>query len=89
MRLRNDENTVWTDSQDYGADEILSHPFALAPTVQRAACALPFEGPVPTRTQMFQRNYHSFRGISPVILTCHAASKDTVSHSTPSPDRLW
>ena len=38
---------VWTDSKDYGADEILSHPFALAPTVQRAACALPFEGSVP------------------------------------------
>ena len=36
----NDENTVWTDSQDYCADEILSHPFALALPVQRAACAL-------------------------------------------------
>ena len=23
MRPRDDENTVWTDSQDYGADEIL------------------------------------------------------------------
>jgi hypothetical protein len=23
MRPRNDENTVWTDSQDYGVDEIL------------------------------------------------------------------
>ena len=38
------ENMVWTDSQDYGADEILFHPFALTPTVQRAACALHFEG---------------------------------------------
>ena len=37
------ENMVWTDSQDYGADEILSHPFTLTPTVQRAACALPFK----------------------------------------------
>ena len=44
MRLRINENTVWTDSQDYGADEILSHPFALTPPVQRAACALYFEG---------------------------------------------
>ena len=35
---------VWTGSQDYGADEILSHPFTLTPPVQRAACALIFEG---------------------------------------------
>ena len=35
---------VWTDSQDYGADEILSQPFILTPPVQRAACALHFEG---------------------------------------------
>ena len=34
------ENMVWADSQDYGADEILSHPFTLTPPVQRAACAL-------------------------------------------------
>ena len=33
MRLRINENMVWTDSQDYGADEILSfhlpkpHPY--------------------------------------------------------------
>ena len=38
------ENMIRTDSQDYGADEILSHPFILTPTVQRAAYALPFEG---------------------------------------------
>ena len=38
------ENMIRTDSQDYEADEILFHPFALAPTVQRAACALPFGG---------------------------------------------
>ena len=44
MRQRMNENMIWTDSQDYGADEILFHPFALAPTVQRAACALPFGG---------------------------------------------
>ena len=25
MRPKDDENTVWTDSQDYGADEILIH----------------------------------------------------------------
>ena len=49
MKLRMNENTVWTDSQDYGADEILSHPFILTPPVQRAACALHFEGSVPTR----------------------------------------
>jgi len=56
----NDENTVWTDSQDYCADEILSHPFTLTPTVQRAACALPFVGSVPTR---INRN-HSINQIS-------------------------
>ena len=49
MRRRINENMVWTDSQDYGADEILSHPFALTPPVQRAACALHFEGSVPSR----------------------------------------
>ena len=49
MRPRDDENTVWTDSQDYGADEILSHPFTVISPVQRAACALHFEGSVPTR----------------------------------------
>ena len=38
------ENMIWTDSQDYGADEILFHPFALTPPEQRAACALHFEG---------------------------------------------
>ena len=47
MRLRINENTVWTDSQYYGADEILSHPFALTPPVQRAACTSIFAGPVP------------------------------------------
>ena len=40
---------VWTDSQDYGVDEILSHPFTLTPPVQHAACALHFEEPVPSR----------------------------------------
>ena len=35
-RSEKDENMVWTDSQDYGADEILSHPFTLTPPVQRA-----------------------------------------------------
>ena len=59
------ENMVWTDSQDYGADEILSHPFTLTQTVQRAACALPFEGSVPTRTN---RN-HSINQIFPLPLT--------------------
>jgi len=44
IRPRDDENMVWIDSQDYGADEILSHPFILTPPVQRAACALHFEG---------------------------------------------
>ena len=39
---------VWTDSQDYGADEILFHPFILTPPVQRAACALIFVGFVAT-----------------------------------------
>ena len=46
---RMNENMVWTDSQDYGADEILSLPFTISPPVQRAACALHFEGSVPTR----------------------------------------
>ena len=50
----NDENTVWTDSQDYCADEILSHPFTLTPTVQRAACALPFEGSPQESTEIIQ-----------------------------------
>ena len=45
---------VWTDSQDYGADEILSHLFTLTPPVQRAACSLPFGGSVPTKRK---RNY--------------------------------
>ena len=48
-RSEKDENMVWTDSQAYGVDEILSHPFALTPPVQRAACALLFEGSVPSR----------------------------------------
>ena len=48
-RSEEDENMVWTDSQDYGSDEILSHPFALTPPVQRAACALHFAGSVPTK----------------------------------------
>ena len=60
----NDENTVWTDSQDYGADEILSHPFILTPPVQRAACALHFEGSVPSRINrnhsINQSSTHSF-----------------------------
>ena len=43
-RSEEDENMVWTDSQDYGSDEILSHPFALTPPVHRAACALHFAG---------------------------------------------
>ena len=34
-------------------NEILSLPFALAPTVQRAACALPFEGSVPSRINRY------------------------------------
>ena len=59
-----DENTLWTDSQDYGADEILSHPFALTPPVQRAACALPFGGSVPSRINrnhsINQSSTHSF-----------------------------
>ena len=48
------ENMVWTDSQDYGADEILSHPFTLTQTVQRAACALPFEGSLQESTEIIQ-----------------------------------
>ena len=50
MILWMNENMVWTDSQDYGADEILSHLFTVISPVQRAACALPFEGSVPSRT---------------------------------------
>ena len=38
------ENMIWTDSLDYGADEILSHTFTLTQTVQHAACALHFVG---------------------------------------------
>ena len=48
-RSEEDENMVWTDSQDYGSDEILSHPFVLTQPVQRAACALHFAGSVPSR----------------------------------------
>ena len=53
MRRRINENMVWTDSQDYGADEILSHPFILTPPAQRAACALPFEGPHKNQQKSF------------------------------------
>ena len=58
------ENTLRTDSQDYCADEILSHPFILTPPMQRAACALHFEGSVPTRINrnhsINQMSTHSF-----------------------------
>ena len=64
IRKRMNENMVWTDSQDYSADEILSHPFILTPPVQRAACALYFEGSVPTRINrnhsINQSSTHSF-----------------------------
>ena len=49
---------VWTDSQDYGADEILSHPFALTPPVQRAACALHFEGSLQEPTEIIKLTNH-------------------------------
>ena len=52
------ENMGWTDSQDYGADEILSHPFTLTQTVQRAACALYFEGPLQESTEIIQLINH-------------------------------
>jgi hypothetical protein len=48
----------WTDSQDYGADEILSHPFTLTQTVQRVACALPFEGSFQESTEIIQLIKH-------------------------------
>ena len=63
MRKRMNENMIWTDSQDYQTDEILSHPFTLTPPVQRAACALPFGGSVPSR---INRN-HSLNQIPHVI----------------------
>ena len=57
-RSEKDENMVWTDSQDYGADEILSHPFALTPPVQRAACALHFEGSLQEPTEIIKLTNH-------------------------------
>ena len=53
------ENMIWIDSQDYEADEILSHQFALSPPVQRAACALPFEGSLQESTEIIQLINHS------------------------------
>ena len=52
------ENMVWTDSQYYEADEILSHPFTLTPPVQRAACALYFEGSLQESTKIIQLTNH-------------------------------
>ena len=54
MRPRDDENTVWTDSQDYGSDEILSHPFTVISPVQRAACAMHFVGSLQESTEIIQ-----------------------------------
>ena len=65
---------VWTDSQDYGSDEILFHPFALTPPVQRAACALHFQGSPQEPTEIVHLikyrtlflTYHIFlKGVSP------------------------
>ncbi len=76
MRLRINENTVWTDSQDYGADEILSHPFALAPPVQRAACALHLKNTSRTNRNHPTHSFyisHSFE-LSPYFLGNHQFS---------------
>ena len=45
------ENTVWTDSQDYGADEILH--ISKKRYLQNH--------------QNHKRNYHSFQGPTPII----------------------
>ena len=50
-----------TDSQDYQTDEILSLPFTEISPVQRAACALPFEGSVPSRTHFRPFGFASLR----------------------------
>ena len=68
MRPRDDENTVWTDSQDYEADEILSHPFILTPPVQRVACALHLQGSPQESAEI----------IHPLFLTYLTPSKDTL-----------
>ena len=52
MRQINDENAIWTDSEDYGLDEIL---YISKITLLKK------------NNPIHKRNYHSFQGSSPII----------------------
>ena len=65
MRQRTNENTVWTDSQDYGADEILyTTGIVIFNKISRLILEIIilFEVYPQLFTQLF-----TFRGLSPVV----------------------
>ena len=74
MRQRINENMVWTDSQDYGADEILytigTVLFNINNRLMREITILfeVYPPVVPRSFQSFYVNYNSFRSLSPVVL---------------------